>query len=202
MLTRILVLFLFAMQGGFAQTPKESLDRLVEGNKRYAKDRLLHPNHSTDRREEVKEKQNPFAVILGCSDSRVSPEILFDQGIGDLFVVRDAGNVAGPIELDSIEYSVKYLGSSLILVLGHQSCGAVTAVLDGKTSDIEAVANLIEPAIKGAKTVEEAIKANVRSVVAQLQKAPLIKKLISEKKLACIGAYYHLGSGKVELLTP
>ena len=94
-------------------------------------------------------EQKPFAIILGCSDSRVSPEILFDQGIGDLFIVRVAGNVAGPVELDSIEYAALYLKSSLVLVLGHENCGAITAVLDGQTKEIEHVADLIAPAIQG-----------------------------------------------------
>lgn len=197
---KLLLLFFLYFQGGFAQTPAESLQRLIEGNKRYATDQLLYPNHSSDRRKELREIQTPFATILGCSDSRVAPEILFDQGLGDLFIVRVAGNVVGGIELDSIEYSARHLGSSLVLVLGHQACGAVTAVMEGKTDDIEEIAHLIEPAIQDVKTLEEAIKANVRAVVAQLRKTPLIKRLISEKKIDCIGAYYHLGSGKVEML--
>lgn len=172
----------------------------MEGNKRYVNDKLLYPNRSSERREELKTKQNPFATILGCSDSRVSPEILFDQGLGDLFIVRVAGNVAGPIELESIEYSVKHFGSSLIVILGHQSCGAVSAVRDGNTGDIEMIAKAIEPAIQGTKSIEDAIKANVRAQVDELKKHPLIAKLISEKKLACVGAYYHLGSGIVEIL--
>lgn len=199
---KLLVLFLLALQAGFAQTPDELLKQLMEGNDRYINDKLLYPNQSSARREEVQEKQHPFAAILGCSDSRVAPEIIFDQGLGDLFIVRVAGNVAGPIELDSVEYSVKHLGATLIVVLGHQSCGAVTAVMEGQTADIEDVAKLIQPAVKRAKTTEEAIKANVRNVVAQLGKTPLLKKLIKQKKIGCVGAYYHLGSGKVELLTP
>ncbi len=198
----LLVLFLLALRAGFAQTPDELLKQLMEGNTRYINDKLLYPNQSSARREEVQQKQNPFAAILGCSDSRVAPEIIFDQGLGDLFIVRVAGNVAGPVEFDSVEYSIKHLGATLIVVLGHQSCGAVTAVMEGQTADIEAVARLIEPAVKGAKTTEEAIKANVRNVVAQLRQTPLLKRLVAKKKIACVGAYYHLGSGKVELLTP
>lgn len=184
---------------GFAQTPSESLQRLVEGNQRYVKDQLLNSNRSADRREEVKKGQKPFAVIVGCSDSRVAPEIIFDQGLGDLFTVRVAGNVVGPIELDSIEYAVKVLGSSFILVMGHELCGAVDAVMEGNTGDIEDVASLIQPAIKGSKDLEEAIKANVRWVVAEVKKSLFIQKKIKEKKLDCRGAYYHLGTGKVEL---
>ncbi len=181
-------------------TPDEALQRLIEGNQRYVHDRLLHPNRSSDRREEIWERQNPFAIIVGCSDSRVAPEIIFDQGLGDLFIVRVAGNVIGPIELDSIAYSTSYLGSSLVLVLGHESCGAVTAVLNGTTTNIEDVASLIKPAIQHAKNIEEAVKSNVQWVVQYLRNAPLLKRLISEKKIDCIGAYYHLGTGNIEVL--
>jgi carbonic anhydrase len=194
------LLLLLLSTTAFTQTPSDSLRLLIEGNQRYTKDQLLHPNHSADRREAIAAKQKPFATILGCSDSRVAPEIVFDQGLGDLFIVRDAGNVVGPIELDSLEYSVKYLGSSLILVLGHESCGAITAVMQGQTADVEEIAALIKPAIKGQKSLEEATKANVRSVVAYLKQTPLVKKYIADKKLDCLGAYYHLGTGQVEIL--
>jgi carbonic anhydrase len=196
--TACLCAILFCMASSLE--PSEVLDRLRKGNRRYVSDTLLHPNRSSDRREEVSQGQNPFAIIVGCSDSRVAPEIIFDQGLGDLFIVRVAGNVVGPIELDSIEYSVKYLGSSLILVMGHESCGAVTAVFEGKTKDIEEVANLMTPSMKGATTVEEAVKANVRYTVARLKKSILIQRLIAEGKLDVAGSYYHLGSGIVEIL--
>lgn len=186
----------------FAMKPAEALKLLIEGNKRYVEDQLTHPNHTSDRRDEVTEGQSPFAIIMGCSDSRVPPEIIFDQGIGDLFIVRVAGNVVGPVELGSIEYSAKYLGSSLILVMGHESCGAVTAVFKGKTEDIEDVANLIKPAIKQAKDVEAAIKDNVRWIVGQLKKNSLIKSLIASGKIDVVGSYYHLGTGKVEVIIP
>ncbi len=184
----------------FAMSPEAALKRLKEGNKRYVGDQLEHPDRSPLRREEVKAGQNPFATIVGCSDSRVSPEIIFDQGLGDLFIVRVAGNVIGPVERDSIDYSARYLGSSLVLVMGHESCGAVTAVFQGKTADIEEVAALIEPAIKDAKNVDEAIKDNIRWMVNYLKNTDYIQKLISQKKIDVIGAYYHLGSGKVEIL--
>ena len=174
----------------------------MEGNQRYVNGQPLHPDASWERREAIVKNQTPFATIIGCSDSRVPPEIIFDQGLGDLFIVRVAGNVVGAVELDSIEYSVEKLGSSLLLVLGHESCGAVSAVMAGKTEDIQDVAHFIKPAIKGATSVEEAIKANVRWVVARLQKNPIIKRLASEGKIDCIGAYYHLDTGQVEILTP
>ncbi len=197
---RLILIFLSLATVAVAQSPANSLQRLMEGNLRYRSDQLRHPNNSSDRREEIAAGQKPFATILGCSDSRVAPEIIFDQGLGDLFIVRDAGNIAGPIELNSIDYSVKYLGSSLILVMGHEACGAVTAVMQGTTADIEAVAELIKPAVKGISNAEKAIKANVRAVIAELKKHKIIAQWIKEGKIDCIGAYYHLGSGEVEIL--
>lgn len=186
-------------------TPASALSRLMDGNQRYVQDRLLHPNRSQESRQAVASGQTPFAVILGCSDSRVSPEIIFDQGIGDLFIVRVAGNVLGPLELDSIEYSAIYLKSALILVLGHENCGAVTAVVEHQTRDIEAIATLIEPAVVASREMpgprlENAIKTNVRMVVEQLKKSPALARLIEEGKLAVAGGYYRLNSGAVEVL--
>lgn len=195
-------IFLFAvlLTRGFAITPSEALARLIAGNQRYVGDQLLHPDRSSDRRSEIEKGQQPFACIVGCSDSRVPPEIIFDEGLGDLFVVRVAGNVVGPIELDSIEYSTKYLGAKVVLVMGHESCGAIKAVLAGTTEDIEDVASLIQPAIKNITNATEAIKANVRWTVAKLKQTPLSKKMIAEGNLGVFGAYYNLGTGKVELL--
>jgi carbonic anhydrase len=112
-----------------AMTCEMGLQRLKEGNQRYVEDKLIHPDRTSERREALQSKQQPFAIIVGCSDSRVAPEIVFDQGVGDLFIVRVAGNVVGPIELDSIEYAAEYLKSCLIVVMGHQNCGAVDAVM-------------------------------------------------------------------------
>lgn len=186
--------------------PESALQRLIEGNERYVNDKLLHPDRTRYRRESLTVSQAPFACIVGCSDSRVSPEIVFDQGIGDLFVVRVAGNVIGPIELDSVDFSGQVLGSSVILVLGHENCGAVNAVLEGQAQGIPAVAKLIEPAVaesknvKGGNPLENAVKTNVRLVVEQLKNSSIIKQLIQEKKIAVVGGYYNLGSGKVELI--
>ena len=215
---KTLLLFLFTSCMLHAEAPTEkpvsakslpeiSLERLIQGNQRFMTDTSTHPDRTAERREELTAKQEPFAAILGCSDSRVSPEILFDQGIGDLFIVRVAGNVVGPIELDSIEYSAIYLHSSLIVVLGHEDCGAVKAVMAGQTKDIEAVASLIEPAVKKAEKqpgnrLENTIKSNVDSVVEQLKKSPALQQLIKEKKLLVVGGYYNFHSGKVEFFQP
>lgn len=187
-------------------SPEAGFQRLMEGNKRFVEERLLHPDRDEKRRVQTAPKQSPFGIVLSCSDSRVAPEILFDQGIGDLFIVRVAGNVVGPIELASIEYSALYLGSTILFVLGHKNCGAVSAVLDGNTKDIEPIAELIQPAVDEAKTqkgpqLENAIKDNVLHVVKQLEKVPLIADLMAKKKFAVVGGYYDVKSGKIEVLT-
>lgn len=184
----------------------QGINRLMEGNKRYTLDKLEHPNRTLERRQAIVSKQEPFATIVGCSDSRAAPEILFDQGVGDLFVVRVAGNVVGPLELDSIEYSVIYLHSKAIMVLGHENCGAVDAVIKGTTKDIESVAELIAPAVamvkakKPANMLEASIKANALRMRDYLLKTPVIKKFADEKKIEVVAGYYHLESGAVELL--
>jgi carbonic anhydrase len=188
------------IQTGFGMSPSDALQRLKEGNGRYAQDLTLNADHSAARRESLVEGQAPFATIVSCSDSRVTPEIIFDQDMGDLFVVRVAGNVVGPIELDSIDYSVKILGSSLIVVLGHESCGAVKAVLDKNISDIEHIAEMIEPAVKNTTELETAVKKNVRYYVQNIQKSPFIRQRIGQRKLNCVGAYYSIATGQVEFL--
>ena len=198
-----LLLFLAPIACMAAHTPESAFRSLLDGNERFANGNLLHPNRSKEARTETTTGQKPFAIILGCSDSRVSPEILFDQGIGDLFIVRVAGNVIGPLEQDSIDYGSLVLGASVIMVLGHQNCGAVDAVLHHNTQDIQAIAALIEPAIsdEGKElTLEKAIKANIRNVTEQLKKNPLIQKLIQDNRITVMGGYYNLDSGKVEVL--
>lgn len=185
--------------------PKEALKALMKGHQRFMNEESEHPHRTSERRLETAEKQEPFAAIVGCSDSRVSPEIIFDQGIGDLFIVRVAGNVIGPVELASVEYSAVYLHSSLIVILGHENCAAVGAVLAGKTKDIEPVAKLIAPAAKntvgqGPERLENTIKENVRLMAEGLKKNPVLNALIEKKKLAVVGAYYHFQTGEVEFL--
>ena len=162
-------------------TPAQALHNLMEGNKRYIQGHSIHPDETEQRREMTLTKQEPFAVIVGCSDSRVPPEIVFDQGLGDIFVIRVAGNVVGPLEQDSIEFAAEKLNAPLILVLGHQNCGAVTAVANGqaKENDIENIAPFIEPAIEKAKTlpgnfITNCILENVKLVVAHLKANPVL----------------------------
>mgnify|MGYP001311032573 CR=1 FL=1 len=182
---------------------QDALKKLQEGNQRYVSEDLLHPNRGQERQRELANKQKPFAVILTCSDSRVAPEILFDQGLGDLFVVRIAGNVVGPTVLDSIEYGVVHLGASLVLVLGHENCGAVEAVMMGQTKDIEAIAEKIEPAIKGIQLtqnggLEKAIKSNVVSIASYLKKSPALAKAMQDGKLKIETGYLQLKEGNIE----
>jgi carbonic anhydrase len=198
-----LVLALFFGKLSAEMRCEEARQKLIEGNQRFVNDSSVHPDRVSERRLETAGKQEPFAVILGCSDSRVAPEIIFDQGIGDLFIVRVAGNVVGPVELDSIEYSAIYLHSCLIVVLGHENCGAVDNVLKGNTKDIEAVATLIEPAVKktkgqGKDRLENTIKANVQMVVEQLKQSKALSQLIEKKKIDIVGGYYNFHTGQVE----
>jgi carbonic anhydrase len=163
----------------------------------------------------VAEKQSPFAVILGCADSRVPPEVLFDEGIGDLFLVRVAGNTAEePALIGTIEYGVVALGSVLVMVVGHESCGAVKAAIDhvqkgtAQPGHIEALVEPIVPAVVAVKDqpadqlADAAVQENVRRQVRQLSASmPLLAPLVSAGKLKVVGAVYHLTSGQVEVLT-
>lgn len=191
--------------------PESALEKLLEGNARYVQDRLLHPDRNSERREAVSAQQEPFAVIVGCSDSRVPPEIIFDQGVGDLFVVRVAGNVVGPVELDSIGYSVKYLHSSVIIVLGHERCGAVTAVLDEQTTDIETVSALIRPVTTRCKQnpgnllprkdlLDLCIRSNAENTAKIIRNAPLIRTFLEKKLIDVVAGYYELDTGMVRML--
>ena len=185
-------------------TASEALKRLQEGNARFVSDkRQPDPARYVHRRRELVGGQHPFAVILGCSDSRVPVEIVFDQGLGDLFVVRIAGNVAAPSPVSSIEFAVENFGSPLIVVLGHSECGAVTAALE--TGAAGSIVDQIQPALEdldpsqtGAQRLRAAVRANVRHAVAQLQRSPVVGQLLASKKVSLTGAEYDLASGEVD----
>jgi carbonic anhydrase len=186
-------------------TPAEALDRLMAGNKRFVENNMVCPDKTQERRTATAKKQAPFAIVLGCSDSRVSPELAFVQGIGDIYVVRTAGNSAGPIEIDSVEYSVQNNNSSIILVLGHQNCKAVEAVYTGNDADIPDIKKLIKPAVDKVKklknhTLNDAVIVNIRNSMARLKTSAVIKKYIDENKIRLQGGYYHLDTGKVDIL--
>ena len=183
---------------------------LLEGNLRFANDQLQHPHQDAARRAEVLAGQSPFAVVVTCSDSRLPPEVIFDQGIGDVFVVRTAGNVLDDIALGSIEYAVEHLKTPLVLVLGHQSCGAVTAVAQGGelAGHMADIAKEIEPAVAKAKgqpgdLVENAIDENIRAVVERLKTSePILAGFVKSGALKIAGARYDLDSGKVTFFKP
>jgi len=203
----ILLFLLFqnvAFAANHAIEPQRALQRLLEGNKRFMHDQSLCPNRNQDRRDATAAKQKPFAIVVGCSDSRVSPELTFDQGIGNIFVIRVAGNVVSAIELASVEYSALHNNSVIVMVLGHEKCGAVDAVYHGKTRGIEPIARLIAPAVRKAShhkhTLSVAVKNNVQNSVDRIKQSPIIQKLMKEGKIEVVGAYYHLRSGKVELI--
>ena len=189
--------------------PSEAISKLKGGNGRYTSGTTQHPGQTAERRTELANTQHPFATILSCSDSRVPPEIVFDQGLGDLFIVRVAGNVINDEGLGSVEYSVDHLGTRLILVLGHQSCGAVKAAREtiaakGKApGHIQSLVTAIKPAVEATAKddLETTIKANVKHVVDTLRAStPILKAKVDSGDVKVIGGYYSLDTGAVTFL--
>jgi carbonic anhydrase len=188
-------------------TPDQALEKLMAGNQRFVQDKRQHPDQAMSRLAEVAQSQAPFAAILSCADSRVVPEILFDQGIGDLFVVRVAGNLANIEDIASQEYAVGNLKTPLLLVLGHERCGAVNAALNGGAYPgvISSLVFAIQPAIdategKPGDRLTNAVQENVRLQVNRLQNSALIADAVKAGKLKVVGAYYDLDTGTVSLL--
>ena len=187
-------------------TAEEALDELKKGNARHVESDYNHENHSHRRLEEVAKGQKPHAVILTCSDSRLPPELIFDKGLGDLFVIRVAGNVAGNSELGSIEYAAEHLNVPLVIVMGHKRCGAVQAAASGGDpgGHISSLVKQIEPAVQRAKSmagdlVDNAVHANVDLVVRNLRNSgPILKELVESGRLKVLGAYYDIDSGNVD----
>ncbi len=186
-------------------TGYEAIELLKKGNARYVKGELKHPHTDNSWRESLTSAQHPFAVILSCADSRVVPELIFDQGLGDLFVIRVAGNVARNKVLGSMEYAIKYLGTRLIVVLGHENCGAVKASLsnDDPGGHIGMIIEIIKPAVYVAKRMEgnhleNSIKVNAQIVSEEIKDS---KPILSEAKdLVVVPAYYKLTTGEVEFI--
>jgi carbonic anhydrase len=189
-------------------TPDEALKKLVEGNDRFVNQKRTNRNQTKERLVEVAKGQEPFAAILGCADSRVPGEIVFDQGLGDLFVCRVAGNIATPEDVGSLEFGTLVLGAKVLVVMGHTSCGAVKAAIQGgelpgsigsliKSIDIGSVA----PKSEVPGDVDKAAQANVNHQVETLKKSPILSDLITKNKLKIVGAYYDLDTGKVLFLS-
>ncbi|MDD2737016.1 MAG: carbonic anhydrase [Desulfuromonadaceae bacterium] len=193
---------------------EDAVKRLLEGNRRYIAEKNSASHRTAKRRTEVSKGQHPFAIIVGCSDSRVPPEILFDQGIGDLFVVRSAGNVIDDIAIGSIEYAVEHLGVQLIMVLGHERCGVVDTTLKGGVvcGKLKSVIESIKPAVEKAKAKAKgqtalgcdllcsSVKSNARMVAEKLKiSSPVLTEVFENGLLRVVGAYYELDSGVVSL---
>jgi carbonic anhydrase len=195
------------------RTPQEALARLREGNQRFIQRRSLHSKISEQAFVSLRDSQRPFAVILGCSDSRVPPELVFDQGFGALFVIRVAGNIIAPGVGGSIQYAYQHLGTSLLVVLGHEGCGAVKAALAAKfhrakhPERIQQLVDLINPGLEpiaptqsAAEQLEAGVEANVRWSVQQVIRTPEARQAQEEGNVLIVGAVYELTSGKVRWL--
>lgn len=194
---------------------EESRELLVEGNQRFVSGRFGSKDLSKARRVDLATNgQKPFAVVVSCSDARVPPELIFDQALGDLFVIRVAGNVVDNIEMGSIEYGIEHLHVPLIIVLGHEKCGAVQAAVDGGdfTKNITAIVAKIQPAIQsvqagtsphihGNNIYEAVTEENVDKVVQQLKESHVVQELMVQGQLQVIGAKYVQDSGQVQFLS-
>jgi carbonic anhydrase len=186
----------------------KSMDRLMQGNERFTSGKMSRLNQDNARRTEVATGQQPFAIVVSCSDSRVPPEMVFDQGLGDLFVVRTAGHVVDPVAMGSIEFAVAKLGARQILVMGHERCGAVQAALEGATvpGSIGAVLADIRPTVGGPTTatpeaLDGAIAKQARAVAQQIRTAsPVLTPMIQDGSLQVAAGVYDLDSGKVTAL--
>lgn len=193
-----------------AVTATEALQRLKEGNERFRSGKPKHPNQGSERVREVAECQHPYAVIVSCSDSRVPPEIVFDGGVGDFFVVREAGHVTGSATIGSIEYAVEHLQTPLVIVLGHEQCGAVSAaaeVIAGHGKPAGHIVNLVDairPAIERSKKgtgdlVSRAVRANVDLVAENIRGShPILCEHLADGSVEVVGAVYDLKTGAVE----
>lgn len=191
----------------------QAIQMLKEGNQRFVEGKTTHPHTDFARIKEVSGGQKPFVTINGCSDSRVPPELIFDQGFGDVFVVRNAGNVSDTDEVGTIEYGTEHLGTNLVVILGHTKCGAVTAVAKGDhvSGNIPALVDNIIPAVNKvkhahkneeySKWLNEAIAQNVhQSIEDLLKKSAIVSHLVKEKKVKIVGAIYDVDTGRVKFL--
>ncbi len=197
-------------------TAAEALSVLLAGNQRFVAGQSNHPHESADYRASLAQEQHPFATVLACSDSRVTPVLIFDQGIGDLFVIRVAGNVVDPDVAGSIEYAVDHLGTRLLLVLGHENCGAVTAAFHAfvahdlqapEPAEIMGLLRHIQPALQNLDSrqrvraqIAAGVEANVRESVQQLLQISDLKRAHDAGLLKIMGAIYSVRTGKVRVL--
>ncbi|WP_309132512.1 carbonic anhydrase [Brevibacterium sp.] len=192
--------------------PNKAWERLMAGNQRFVADQPLHPNQDTARREALSQSQTPFVTLFGCSDSRVAAEMIFDVGLGDMFVVRNAGQVIDPVTLGSLEYGVEVLGTPMLVVLGHDSCGAVTAAVDSYDSGetppgfISDVVARILPTVararrNGRRTINETVAQNTIDVTDKImQLSSIISHAVEEGRLIIVGLTYQLHDGRTTVV--
>ena len=185
------------------------LDKLKAGNEKFVSGHPVHPHETLDRIRELKKGQNPFVVLVSCSDSRIPPELIFDQGLGDVFSIRTAGNIIGDYELGSIEYAIEHLHCKLIVVLGHENCGAVQAyATSGNEKHNDHIQSLVDYIASEEEekiipdslrsNIDILVKANITHGVNLLRSStPVLKPLVDNNEIKIIGAYYDLDSGKV-----
>ncbi len=186
-------------------TINEVLDRLSEGNERFVADKLDGKLQNSSRRDELTGGQSPYAIVLSCADSRVVPELAFDTGLGEIFTIRVAGNVANTSSIASIEYAVAHLKTQVIIVLGHENCGAVTAAVNGGDNghNLNHLLSHITPAISASAdgaAVNDVVKTNAEKTCEALQeRSSIINNAVDAGNLKIVPGYYHLDSGKIDL---
>lgn len=195
-------------------SPQEALKRLIEGNERFANNASIHPNRYEETKNALLKQQKPFVAVLSCSDSRVPIEIIFDAGLGDIFAVRTAGHVLSKEVLGSLEYAIKSLGVKLVMILGHENCGAIRTAVDtyqnksyGELSEnLQSIMNHIYPAIEkvdceNGDFLNSAVKSNIKYQLEDLlKKDNYIETKVKNGEIAIMGALYSLTTGKVEIL--
>lgn len=191
---------------------KNSFEELKNGNRRFIEDHPIHPHQTLERMRNLQSGQHPFAVVISCADSRVPPELVFDQGLGDLFVIRNAGNIIGDYELGSVEYAIEHLHTNLIVVLGHEGCGAIEAFIEHKhdtlPNHIHSIIDYIrqEPEEIALDENDEnyhalAVEANVHHGVNVLRQShPVISEAANDGRVEIVGGIYHMDSGVVRWL--
>lgn len=193
--------------------PDEAVQRLKDGNQRFAGNTTVDPNQTDTRRIEVAVGQHPFATILGCVDSRVSPELVFDRGLGDLFVIRTAGHVLDNTVIGSIEFGYEEFGIPVVMVLGHERCGALDVTIEALEKhqtiggSIGAVVSGVTPAVEAAKgrpgeLLDNSVRANIELTVSRLKESPILKEAVAAGKIKIMGGRYDLETGVVEFTAP
>ena len=190
-------------------TPDQALEELIAGNQRFIQGKTTDNHSSLKHLQSIAEDQKPFAAIVGCADSRSSLEVVFDQGFGNLFIVRDAGNVATPEEIGSLEFGTLVLGAKVIMVMGHYSCGAIKAALAGEEvpGSIQSILAQIEPAVKDFKgqqddkeVLKKATEANVIYQMNKIKQSPVVAELVTSNQLKVVGGYFDFKTGVLTVL--